>query len=100
MPDKKRWCVEDGDGVHAMPSESEARRYAKRLRLMCRMLHREKPSPFWPPIWEEVKLWRYDAEDHQKEVDEYLADKKRLIKSPKRRREVIRSLPKGKKFFY
>lgn len=100
MADTTLWCVEDGEGVHAMPSKSEAYRYAKRMRAMVKMLHRESPSPYWPPVWEEVKPWMYDMESHQEEVERYLEGKRKEVKSPRKRRTLIASLPPGKRLFF
>lgn len=95
MTDKILWCVEDGEGVHAMPSKSEAYRYAKRIRTMVKMLHCDRPSPNWPKILEEVKPWMYDKESHQNDVERYLEEKRKEVKSPRRRRAIIASLPPG-----
>ncbi|WP_414499527.1 hypothetical protein [Zymobacter sp. IVIA_12111.31 C1] len=100
MADTILWCVEDGDGVHPMPSKSEAYRYAKRIRTMIKNMHRNSPSPYWPPVWEEVKRYMYDDESHKKSVEEYLKDKRRVIKSPKRRREIKKTLLQGKNLFF
>lgn len=75
MP-KILWCVEDGDGVHPMPSKSEARWWAKRMRTFVKEIIRHRPSPHWPAVWFEVKRWMYDAESHQEQVQKYLAEKR------------------------
>lgn len=76
MTDKILWCVETPDGVHAMPSKSEARQWSKRMRTFFKGICRGNPSQHWPAMWFEVKRWMHDGEYHQEEVHEYLSDKR------------------------